>query len=131
MESGQRRLAKRMRWAGRVIALVIVLFGAFMFIGEAVSEVLREGWTALFSPVEVVVIALVLIGVVALAGCVLSWRRDGLAGILLVVTAAALGAHIGVYAGRNHLLAWAMLGLPFLTAGALLISSWRLSRKLP
>jgi hypothetical protein len=66
---------------------------------------------------------------VALVGCILSWRRERVAGILLVVTAAALGAHIGIFAGQSHFLAWSMAGLPYLVAGVLLLSSWRLSRK--
>ena len=41
-----------------------------------------------------------------------------------------LGIHIGVCAGRNHLIAWSMLGLPYLIAGQLILNSWRLSRKI-
>jgi len=46
------------------------------------------------------------------------------------VVAAALGAHIANFAGRNHMLAWSMLGLPYLVAGILLLNSWRLSQEL-
>ncbi len=42
-----------------------------------------------------------------------------LSGILLVVTSAGLGAHIGAFAGRNHIMVWAILGLPYLVAGVL------------
>jgi hypothetical protein len=118
------RFAKRMRWAGRVIALILTIFGATMLIGEAVSELFSQGsvTTSLEGS------TLVLIGIVALAGCILSWWKDLLSGILLVATSLGLGVHIGICAGHNHFLAWLILGLPYLVAGALLLSAGRLSR---
>ena len=118
------RLARRIRWAARVICLIITIFGAIMLIGEAVSEFLSQGSIT----TSVAGNLLVIIGIVALAGCILSWRRDLFSGILLIVTSAGLGAHIGAFAGRNHIMAWSMLGLPYLAAGVLLLYAWRLSR---
>lgn len=110
--------------------LCAVVFGGTMLIGEAVGEILQEGWAVITeaTPTDPGVL-LGIIGAVALAGCILSWWREQIAGILLVLTAAALGAHIGVFAERNHLMAWAMVGLPYLIAGVLLLNSWRLSRE--
>lgn len=119
-----RRLAQGMRWAGRVIALIITIFGAIMLIGEAISEFLAQG----FITTSLAGNLLAIIGLVALAGCILSWRRELLSGILLLATSAGLGAHIGFFAGRNHVLAWFMLGFPYLVAGALLLYAGRLSR---
>jgi len=95
-----------------------------MLIGEAISEFLAQG----FITTSVEGGLLVMIGLVALAGCVMSWRRDLLASILLVATSAGLGVHIGIYAGRNQIMAWSILGLPYLVAGVLLINAWRLSK---
>ena len=95
-----------------------------MLIGEAISEFLAQG----FITTSVEGGLLVIIGLVALAGCVMSWWRDILASILLVATSAGLGVHIGIYAGRNHFLVWSILGLPYLVAGVLLINAWRLSK---
>jgi len=117
-------LAKRMRWAARVIGLIITVFGATMLIGEAISEFLAQG----FVTTSVEGGLLVVIGLAALAGCVMSWWRDIPASILLVATSAGLAVHIGIFAGRNHFLAWSMLGLPYLVAGVLLINAWRLSK---
>jgi len=114
---------ERMRLAGRIIALVITVIGGVMLIGGAIQEGLEASTTD--GGVQ-----LGIIGAFALAGCILSWWRVRAAGILLVAVAAALGAHIGVFAGRNHLLVWSMLGLPYLVAGILLLNSWRLSREL-
>jgi hypothetical protein len=48
---------------------------------------------------------------------------------MLIAVAAAMGAHIAAYAGRNHALAWAIVGLPFLVSGVLFLNAWRISRK--
>jgi len=117
------RLAKRVRWTARVIVLILTIFGAIMLIGSAVSEPLSQGTTTSLAGN-----LLVVIGIAALAGCVLSWWRDLLAGILLLATSAGLGAHIGTFAGRNHLMVWAILGLPYLIAGVLLLYARWLSR---
>ena len=117
-------LAKRMRWAARVIGLIITVFGATMLIGEAISEFLAQG----FVTTSIEGGLLVMIGLVALAGCVMSWWRDLPAGILLVITSAGLSIHIGIFAGRNHFMVWSMLGVPYLVAGVLLINAWQLSR---
>jgi len=62
-------LAKRMRWAARIICLIVTVFGATILIGEAVSEFLSQG----FVTTSLEGSLLVMIGIVALAGCVLSW----------------------------------------------------------
>ncbi|MFC2062739.1 hypothetical protein ACFLS8_02185, partial [Chloroflexota bacterium] len=110
MENGQNRAAPLMRWVARIIGLLAAGFLLAMLIGSASTEFLTE------APGEIGVagILLGLIGVVALAGCIVSWWRDRLAGVLLILAAIGLAAHIGVYAGRNHFLAWLMIGLPYL-----------------
>ena len=125
MESKQYRLAKRMRWAARVIGLLAAGFLLTMLIGAAIAEVLAEG----LEPITIEGILIGVLGVMALAGCIVSWWRERLAGILLVATAVGFGIHIGICAGRNHFLAWLMLGFPYLVAGGLLLTSWRLSRQ--
>jgi hypothetical protein len=117
------RLARRLRWVARVICLIITVFGAIMLVGAAISELPAHG--SIETSLEGGL--LVLIGIIALGGCIMSWWRDLPAGILLIVTSAGLGAHIGICAGRNHFMAWAMLGLPYLVAGGLLLYAWRLS----
>jgi len=116
-------LAKRMRWAARIICLIVTVFGATMLIGEAISEFLAQG----FITTSVEGGLLVMIGLVALAGCVIIWWRDLPASILLVVTSAGLGVHIGIFAGRNHFMVWSILGLPYLIASMLLFISHHLS----
>ena len=122
---------KRMRLAGRIIAYGITGFGGIMLIGEAVGEFTQKGWAVITeaTPTDPGVL-LIIIGAFALAGCILSWWRERPGGILLIAVSAALGAHIAVFAGRNHMLAWSMLGLPYLVAGVLFLNSWRLSQEL-
>jgi len=124
-------MAGRLRLAGQIIGFVITVFGGAMLIGEAVGEFTQRGWAVITeaTPSDPGVL-LVIIGAVALAGCILSFWRERAAGIMLVAVAGALAAHIAVFAGRNHLLAWSMLGLPYLIAGVLFLNSWRLSQEL-
>ena len=116
-------LAKRMRWAARIICLIVTVFGATMLIGEAVTEFISQG----FVTTSIEGGLLIMIGLVALAGCVIIWWRDLPASILLVVTSAGLGVHIGIFAGRNHFMVWSILGLPYLIASMLLFISHHLS----
>ncbi len=125
LESKQYRIAKRMRWAGRVIGLVAAGFLLIMLIGAAIAELLTED----LEPFAIEGILLVVLAAIALAGGIVSWWRERFAGMLLVLAAVGLGIHIGIVAGRNHFLVWLMVGLPYLVAGALLLTSWRLLRK--
>jgi mannose/fructose/N-acetylgalactosamine-specific phosphotransferase system component IID len=127
LEIRQERLAKRMRWAARIIGLVAAGFLLAMMIGAAIAEVLTEGWETITTDIEGILIGV--LGAIALAGCIISWWRERLAGILLVLTAVGLGIHISICAGHNHFLAWLMVGFPYLVAGVLFLTSWRLSRK--
>ncbi|MDD4876314.1 MAG: hypothetical protein PHQ86_04185 [Dehalococcoidales bacterium] len=122
------RVAKWMRWTARLIGLLTAGLILIMFIGETVTELLDEG----LEPVNADIMAGILIGVlgvIGLTGCIVSWWRERLASLLLVLTAAGFGIHIGIYAGRNQFLAWSIIGLPYLVAAALLFYSGKLSNK--
>ena len=127
LQSKRYRLAKRMRWAARVIGLIAVAFLGTMLIGSAIAEALTTG----LESITIEGILLGVLGAVALAGCIVSWWRERLAGILLVATAVGFGIHIGIFAGHNHFLAWLMVGFPYLVAGGLLLTSWWLSKEIP
>ncbi len=117
-----------MRWAARIIGLLAAGFILAMLIGSTVAEVLAEGW----KPIDADIVAGILIGVlgvIGLAGCIVSWWRERLASILLVLTAVGFGIHIGLVAGRNHFLVWLIMGFPYLIASVLFFNSWLLSRK--
>ena len=121
-EHNQLRLAKRMRWAARVIGLVIISLFLIILIGGAITEGLQT--------ITIEGASLGMLGGIALAGYIISWRHEQLGGILLVLTAAGLGIHIGICAGRNHIMTWSTVGLPYLITGLLFLYSWRLTRKI-
>ena len=126
--NNQYHLAKRMRWAARIIGLTAAGFSLLMIIGSTVAEVLAEGWNPIDA--NIVVGSLMgILGAIGLAGCIVSWWRERLASILLVLTAIGFGIHIGLFAGRNHFLVWLMMGFPYLIASVLFFYSWRLSGK--
>jgi len=118
-----------MRWAARVIGLLAAGVCLLMLIGSTVAEVLAEGWKPINADI-VVGILIGVLGAIGLAGCIMSWWRERLASILLVLTAIGFGVHIGLFAGRNHFLVWLMIGLPYLIASVLLFNSWQLSKKI-
>ncbi len=120
-QSGRHRLAKPMRWTARAIALAGALFFLTMLIGPDTTDGSE--------PITTEGVVLGVPGVIALAACVVSWWRERLAGILLILAAVGEGVHIGVYAGRNHFLVWLVVGFPYLVAGVLFLISRRLSRK--
>ena len=119
-ESKQYRLVKGTRWIAQVIGLSAT--GCLLLV---IAEVLGAG----LQPITIEGILLSVFGAMALAGCILSWWRERLAGILLVSTAAGLGVYISLVAGRLHLLLWAIVGLPLFVAGILLLNFWWFSRK--
>jgi len=125
-DSKQYRLAKWLRWSARVIGLIAATMCLVVLIGEGVIE----DWEAINQADMIAGILIGVFGAIALAGCIISWWRERLAGILLILTAIGFGIHIGIYAGRNHFIAWLMVGFPYLVAAALLFYSWWLSRQL-
>ena len=125
--SEQYRLAKRMRWSARIIGLLAAAMCLIMLLGEAVAE----SWEVT-NQTDIIQGSLIgVLGVIGLAGCIISWWRERLSSLLLALTAAGFGIHIGLCAGRNHFLAWLMIGFPYLIASVLLLNSWLLSRKTP
>lgn len=124
-DNKQHRLARRARLIGRVIGLVAAGFALVFLVAQAIGGAITEDSAG--DAIAGVLLAILI--AIALAGCILSWWRERLAAILLVLVAIGLGIHIGVYAGRNHFLAWSIIGLPYLTAGGLLLYAWWLERK--
>lgn len=143
MATKRYRIAKGLRIAARVIGLPVTLFGAMMATGEGIQSVLTEG----FGPINLVFfggLLIVLSMVTALAGCIISWWRVRLAGILLVLT--FIGLNIaGILAGGpvdlperfslslilTNMGRASIMGSPFLVAGMLFLVSWHLSRSTP
>lgn len=121
MDGHRSNLTKFLRWAARVIASIAAIWFIAMLIGSAITE-----GTA---PITIETGTLVFLGVIAVAGGILSWWKDAISGILLFLTSVGLGVHISCYAGHSHVFAWTLIGLPYLVACILMISSWRLSKK--
>jgi len=118
-----------MRWAARIIGLLAAGLCLFMLTASTIAEVIAGSWGAI-SQTDIIQGSLIgVLGAIALAGCIVSWWRERLASILLVLTAAGFGIHIGLCAGRNHFLVWLMMGFPYLIASVLFFNSWLLTRK--
>ena len=123
----RRGLAIRTAWAARIIALATVAFFLFFLFAKDISGVMTRGLSWM-DPESTFVLVLVAIG---LAGCILSWWREWLAGVLLVLVSFPLGVTFGVSEMSSAIFIWTAVSLPllFLVAGVLFISSWWLSGK--
>lgn len=120
--TSQQNLANGMTWAARVIGL-----GATAFL--LLAWLLQMVWRASFWASDI--LYLIYLGI-ALAGCIVSWWRQWLAGTLLVLVSFVLGSSLGLLSpwGIATLVAWSpQLGLPFFVAGVLFLLSWWLTRK--
>ena len=111
-----KKASEACRLAGRFIGLVASVFILIFIIGETASDIGNDGWRV----VSADGILLGILMLAALAGCTLSWWRERLATVILLLVSIGLGIHIAFYAGRNHFLAWMMVGFPFLFTAALL-----------
>ena len=122
----QQSVAKGMRWAARIIGLLVTLGALFYLViggGEAVNAFQKEG----FGSQDFLELSIVgLFMVVAAAGGIISWWRVRLGGALLVSTYFMIVA-FGIWM-RDYLYA-SLMGLPFLVAGILFLIAWWLSRK--
>ena len=125
-EKDPERLTNTLRWTARAITIFAL---GFTLIGPLIGGIIEaqtEGWAVV---TETAGVLLIVIGLIGLAGLIVSWWWQWLAGILVILTTTGMAIHISVYAGRNHVLVWVATGLPYLIAGVLFLLSWRLSRK--
>ena len=121
MDGHHSNLIKLLRWAGRIMASVAAIWFVLMLIGSVI--------TGGAGPITIETGTLVFLGAIAVAGGILSWWKDTISGILLFLTSVGLGIHISYYAGHGYVSVWVLVGLPYLIASILMVSSWRLSRQ--
>jgi len=128
LDSKQYRLARRMTVAARVIGLGAVGFVLTLHIGWVSAEFMAQGWAAVSR--EVIIIGV--ITVIALVGCIVSWGKLRVAGILLIVSAVLCATNIPPVPPLipYDVRVWLIVGLPRLVAGVLFLNAWRLSREL-
>jgi hypothetical protein len=143
MSTTKQRAAKGMRWAARIIGLPVTVFGFMMAIGEGVQSIQTEG----FGPINLTFFGgafIVLSMVAAMAGCIISWWRLRVAGVLLVATffgliiAGILAGGPADYPDRfslSNILSntgqASIMGSPFLAAGVLFLLSSAITPKSP
>jgi len=121
-----------MRWAARIIGIVILVLFLWFLIGEVIMSIQTKGFKF-----EAESLFIVIPTVIALSGCIVSWWRERVGGSLLILASIAFGIFPSVSAQQHQvpwsvgqaLVHWLMIGSEFLVAGVLfLISSW-LSRR--
>ncbi len=115
------RTAKRIRWAARVIGIIVGAFWVISLIASSIAEfgtpVLIEGY---------ILAGLVTINV---TGVIIAWWKEKIGGIIIVAAAAALCTFSYIEAGHNKILAMLFSGFPFLISGILFLIIWWRSKK--
>ncbi|MBI4286087.1 MAG: hypothetical protein HY670_09375 [Chloroflexi bacterium] len=122
MSAAKRCATKGMTWLARLTGL-----GTTVFL--LLAWLLQMVWRPRIWESDILYLAY--LGI-ALAGCIVSWWRQWLGGILLVMVSLALGSYLGLSSpwGIAVLVAWTPeLGIPFFGAGVLFFLSWWLSRE--
>jgi len=116
-------LEKRQKSPLGMVARVIGFVAAGFFLSLIVGEFRKHGG-------EVTTLEAGLSGMsagIAIAGCVISWWREKLAGILLVSASAVWGIVQYAVLGIHDSMIWAVYGMPYLIAGMLFFRSRQLS----
>ena len=109
------RTDKRIRWAARVIGIIV---GAFWVISLIASSIAEFGTPV---PIEGFILAgLITINV---AGVIIAWWKEKIGGII-IVAAVSLCTFSYITAGHNEILAMLFSGFPFLISGILFLISW-------
>jgi predicted benzoate:H+ symporter BenE len=115
-------------WVHLVARLVGVLVGAtFLFI--LVSELIMEATTG-NNPLEIEGAILAVLVIIGITGIVIAWRKEGIGGTIVTITAIALCVFAFVTAGRNKAFAVLVAGGPFLVTGILFLISFRKSKEM-
>ena len=118
MPTAKRRLAKAMTIVARVIVL-----------GAAAFWFLAGFLYLIFSPLRVSDVVFTTYLIIVLAGCIVSWWRQWLAGIILILASFTLGSGLGLSSPGIAFVIWSVQGLPFFIGGMLFLLSWRISKK--
>jgi hypothetical protein len=105
---------------GRTLAFIAAVFLIFMLLSEGSLGGIQTNDTA--------GILLIVFAVIALGAYVLSIWKINYAGILLIAVSLAFAVVIAYYLGSGQFAAWAMMGLPHLIAGGLLIFGRRIKK---
>jgi hypothetical protein len=120
--TSRQNLAKGMIWAARLIALAATT-------SLLLAWLLQMVWRPVLWASDILYLTYLAI---ALGGCIVSWWRQWLGGILLVLVSLAFGSYLGLSSpwGIAVIVAWTpQYGAPFLIASVLFLLSWWLSKE--
>ncbi|GMQ62704.1 DUF7670 domain-containing protein [Vallitalea maricola] len=100
------------RWIARVISSLSIAFFLFIFIGECISN---------FGPLTLEGVMIAGFAVVLMVGVLISWWKEGIGGIILIISGVIFAIFIYLTAGTNRILASTLISSPFWTSGVLFL----------
>lgn len=123
--TSRRYLVKGIRWTARFVGVGGILFYLFCLFAASMfgDDLIGSSAGVIFSRMTLLM---------AMAGCAISWWREWLAAILLIISwVTPLGVVvIGIVMGRQYdVNEWLGFGSPLLVAGLLFLLPWWFSRK--
>ena len=132
------RLAKRIRWAARIVGLIAPVFFLFFMGEQGITDIELteiEGFKVISLYLQSFLMGLC--ATIGLVGYIISWWRERPAGILLILAGVALVVIELLPASfrtpstphETHIIIVLLGNSPFLAAGVLFLLSWWLSRK--
>jgi hypothetical protein len=113
------RIAKGLKWAGRIIVYMELIFVVIYIVIGVISA------TPSMKPNEMGIIIYCGIIMIPLVISIISWWNQLITSILLLATSIGLGF---LAINIHQLSLWIVLGFPYLVAGLLFFGSWRLSK---
>ena len=122
------KTTKVIHWTARILGSIS---GAFWVFALTLSTIIESKLGVKPTPEAKLegtilgcLVAIVVIGVI------IAWFREGIGGIITVISAIALSIFSYISAGHNKIFAMLTSGIPFLIAGILFLISWWGMRKL-
>lgn len=104
------RTIKIIRWIARIMGTLAIAFFFFMCIGETINN---------FQPFTIEGAMVVFFAIILLVGVLISWFKEEIGGIILIILGIAFAIFIYITAGTNKILASILISLPFWLSGIL------------
>ena len=121
MDYTSNRKVKWMRWAARIIGIIVAGFWVLSLIASSIAE--------FGTPIILEGIILGVLVAINTAGVIIAWRREKVGGIIIVASAVMLSIFAYISAGHNKIFAVLFSGFPFLISGIIFLVSWWMSIK--
>lgn len=118
------RSTKIIKWTGQGIAAIAAVWFVIVLAIGLIRLITHPNEFFQFTLENISFIISELAG---LTGLLLTWKRDLISCLLLLISSMGLGINIFIYHKESFV--WMVIGFPYLIGGVLIFISWRLLRR--